>query len=140
MRVNQAQRTHAGRADRARRSTGSAGGGFEVARGGAARRAASPPGVAAVGGVQAILALQGVDDATDRRRRAVRQGSRILDNLEELKIALLSGRIAPAKLAALRNLVEELDSADADPELSDTLRQIDLRARVELAKLSKPAA
>ncbi len=140
MRVNQAQRLSPGRSDQARRARGSAGGGFEVTGGEAARRAATPLGAAAVGSVQAIVALQGVDDAGGRRRRAVKQGGRILDTLEELKIALLSGRVSAGQLTMLRTLVEQLDSGDADPGLSDTLRQIDLRARVELAKLSKPAA
>lgn len=140
MRVNQAQRTTTTRGKAAARRSGNAFGAFEASESGAARRAAGLRGAAIVSGIEALVALQGVDDPAERRRRAVRHGREVLDRLDEIKIALLSGHLSAAKLAALRSLVARHEMLDTDPELAELLRQIDLRARVELAKYAKSAA
>ncbi|MBX9614134.1 MAG: flagellar assembly protein FliX [Caulobacteraceae bacterium] len=88
----------------------------------------------AVSDLSALMALQGVDSPTERRRRAVRRGGGLLDRLDELKIALLSGETGEGALDRLaRNLREERQD-DSDPALNGLLDQIDLRAAVELAK------
>ena len=46
-----------------------------------------------VGGIDALVALQGVEDPTERRRRAVKQGRIALDALDELKLGLLAGTL-----------------------------------------------
>jgi hypothetical protein len=140
MRINQTQRT----AGTARVGTGarkqSAGGPFQPSRGTETRKSAAVRGPAVVGSLDALVALQGIDDARERRRKAVRRGTEMLDILDDLKIALLSGQMPPAKVARLRAIVDRLDAGDAEPELRDLLREIDLRARVELAKLDRSAA
>ena len=114
-----------------------AAGGFSVpasgasAAAGAATAAASVSGVA---GVSALMALQGVEDATERRRRAIRRGSGLLDRLDELKLALLAGEGGEATLERLGRGLGEERPIDADPALNGLLAQIDLRAAVELAK------
>lgn len=70
----------------------------------------------------------------ERRRRAVRRGSGILDRLEELKLALLSGEASEGSLEKLARTLREERPQDADPTLNGLLDQIDLRAAVELAK------
>jgi len=80
------------------------------------------------------MALQGVEDVMERRRRAVRRGSGILDRLEELKLAMLSGEAGESALERLARTVREDRPQDADESLNGLLDQIDLRAAVELAK------
>lgn len=113
------------------------GGGFSVggapaASGASAVTAASS--AAGVVGVSALMALQGVEDATERRRRAVRRGGGLLDRLDELKLALLAGDAGAPALARLSRSLAEDRPADLEPGLKDVLDQIDLRAAVELAK------
>ncbi len=94
---------------------------------------------AAVASVDALLATQAVgDDAeTAARKRLVRRGEDILDRLEELRHALLIGSIPKDKLIALAQMVRSRRDQVADPRLSSLLGEIELRAEVELAKLSR---
>ena len=80
------------------------------------------------------MALQGVEDATERRRRAIRRGGGLLDRLEELKLALLMGEAGEGALDRLTRTLREERPVDADEALNNLLDQIDLRAAVELAK------
>ena len=114
-----------------------AGGGFSVPPAGAAGpagAAAAAPGVSSVPGVSALMALQGVEDVTERRRRAIRRGGGLLDRLEELKLALLDGSSSEGALERLTRTLREERPIDADAGLNSLLDQIDLRAAVELAK------
>jgi hypothetical protein len=94
----------------------------------------------AVGSVDTIVALQAVEEPSDQRRQAVETGDRILDLLDQLKIGVLSGQVRTADLKILKKTVERQLSIEDDPGLDDVLKQIDLRARVELAKLKDTAA
>jgi len=112
-------------------------GGFSVpasgsAAGPSATTSASAP--SAVSDVSALMALQGVDDVTERRRRAIRRGGGLLDRLEELKLALLSGEAGDGALERLTRTLREERPVDGDEGLNSLLDQIDLRAAVELAK------
>lgn len=141
MRITQAQRLKTGNSARAGRTAGRGGGGFQVVNGEPAQKSAEARAPGPVGTVDALVALQTVPEgASERRRRAVERGGRILDQLEELKLALLSGRLSDAQIANLRKTVERDPDFVGDPGLQDVLRQIDLRARVELAKINKNAA
>ena len=114
-----------------------ASGGFSVPSAGSAAStgpAAAAAPVSGVAGVSALMALQGVEDATERRRRAIRRGSGLLDRLEDLKLALLSGEAGEAALERLGRGLGEERPVDADAALNSLLAQIDLRAAVELAK------
>ena len=111
--------------------------GFSLGQMGAAAPTASAQAAAPTAGVSdvsALMALQGVETATERRRRAVRRGGSLLDRLDELKIALLSGEAGEGALERLGRTLREERPDDADPALSGLLEQIDLRAAVELAK------
>ncbi len=141
MHVSRSQRTGPGNAARrSRRATGR-GSAFRPSDADATKRPAGlRSGPAAVANLDAIVSLQSVDDAQERRRRAVSQGHEVLELLDELKVGVLSGRVTEAKLRGLERAVGRYRSVDDDPRLKDVLQQIDLRARVELAKLRRSAA
>ena len=102
---------------------------------GPATQTSSAQGVSGVASVDALIALQQVDTATERRRRAVRRAGRILDALDEVKIALLDGQISASALTDLNAAVREQQLEADDPGLQSVLRQIEARAAVELAKI-----
>ena len=111
-------------------------GGFALPAGGAspAASAAASTQAASVSGVSALMALQGVEDATERRRRAIRRGGGLLDQLDDLKLALLSGDNPAPALERLGRVLGDERPEDDHPGLKDLLDQIDTRAAVELAK------
>lgn len=93
-------------------------------------------GMSGVGGVDALLALQQVDDATTGRSKARQRGNNILDQLEDLRLDLLTGGIPPQRLQQLVRLVQAQKGQITDPKLVEVLEEIDLRAQVELAKFT----
>lgn len=97
--------------------------------------ASATASVSSVAGVSALMALQGVEDPTERRRRAIRRGHGLLDRLDELKMALLSGQDGGLALSRLaQDIREERPEADSNSGLQAVLDQIELRAAVEMAK------
>ena len=86
------------------------------------------------GGIDALLALQGVEDPTERRRRAVTRGRKALDVLEEIRLALLDGTLSQNSLQKLKTAAGGLKDGSGDPRLDLVLEEIELRVEVELAK------
>jgi hypothetical protein len=93
-----------------------------------------------VGGIDSLIALQELEDATERRKRAVKHGRRALDALDALKLALLSGTLDTAALTALKASAAGLAERTGDPGLDGVLAEIELRVGVELAKIGMPPA
>ena len=87
-----------------------------------------------VGGIDALIALQGIEDPVERRRRAVKHGRRALDALDELKIGLLAGTLDQATMLRLKSAAADLHDTSGDDRLDHVLAEIDLRVAVELAK------
>lgn len=113
-----------------------AGGGFALPDAGAAHTASPAAGLRAVGGIDALLALQGLEDAGERRKRAVRRGRTALDTLDELKIGLLGGTLSPAILSRLRASAAVLKDRSGEDGLDGVLSEIELRVEVEIAKMA----
>jgi len=114
--------------------TSGAGGRFslpEAARGEARSPVAS---LSSASSLDTVLALQGDTEQQERRRRATRRGHGLLDDLERVKIALLSGQSVESSLVSLRQSLQGARLAAGDPALEQILDQIELRAAVELAK------
>lgn len=101
-------------------------------------RAAVVGGPTAIGDLSALLALQGVPeiDPRERRRRAVRHGFDLLDVLEGVRLDLLGGGVAPERLERLVAMVTKREPS-GDERLEALVDEIELRARVELAKLGR---
>ena len=120
------------------RSSGSAGFAERISGrpGGAAAAAALAPLTSLAG----ILAAQEVDEPLTGRRRARQRGDQLLDALDELKLALLDGKLPPGKLQALQSLAEAQRGRADDPALQAVLDEIELRTAVELAKLDRDLA
>lgn len=95
------------------------------------RGAAAPRSVS---GIDALLALQGVEDPVEKRKRSVKRGKTALDVLDDLKLGLLSGSLDAATVARLRAAAADLKSSSGDPGLDAVLAEIELRVEVELAK------
>ena len=99
-------------------------------------RAATAPKAAA--GIDALLALQGIEeDPVERRRRSVARGKGALDVLDDLKIGLLSGNFDVSTVSRLRDAAANLKSSSGDPGLDSVLSEIELRVEVELAKAGR---
>lgn len=94
-------------------------------------------GVGAVSGLEALLALQDVGGPLERRKRAVARGGRILDVLDEVKLALIDGDLSPVSLGRLMRAVREERERTDDGRLEDVLNEIETRAAVEIAKLEQ---
>jgi hypothetical protein len=92
----------------------------------------------AISSLDALLALQGVEDLTQRKKRAVVKGRNALDALDSLKVALLDGSIDRSTLARLKVAADGLTEATGDPHLDAVMQEIDLRLAVELAKAGVP--
>lgn len=110
-------------------------GSFTSALASEAPAAQGSAGSAPASAVDALLALQEVDQAGTGRKRAVRRGNDLLDRLEEIRIGLLTGQISRERLQQLAQLARESRPAIDDPRLAEVLAEIELRAEVELAKL-----
>jgi hypothetical protein len=111
-----------------------AGGAFSVSEEEAPHASAQATGLTAISTVDALLALQGIESSTERKKRAVAKGRNALDMLDRLKVGLLDGTLDPSTLARLKVAAEGLTEDSGDPGLDAVLSEIDLRVAVELAK------
>jgi hypothetical protein len=96
-----------------------------------ARAAVAPKATA---NIDALLAMQGIEDPVERRKRSVQRGKGALDVLDDLKIGLLSGNFDASTMSRLRDAAANLKSSSGDPGLDAVLAEIELRVEVELAK------
>lgn len=111
--------------------------GMEEGRGVAGLSATSS--LAAVDSLLALQQAPGLGDAMTGSRRAIKRGEQMLDILDDIKIALLSGSLPQSRLQRLLHVVESQQAQFHDPKLADILAHIELRARVELAKFGTAA-
>lgn len=89
---------------------------------------------AALIGMDSMLALQAVDEAQERDRRARKKGTAMLAALSDLQRTLIASEDPGQALRSLRDLTTEPGEDAADPELGAILRAVTLRARVEIAR------
>lgn len=94
----------------------------------------SPTAATTPSAVDGLFALQEVRDATDETSLAKAFAAKLLDQLDELRHALLAGSISPAQLRELQDFVHLERVRVTDPQLAEVFDEIELRASVELAK------
>ena len=102
-----------------------------------AQKAVALTGTGPIAAVDTILALQGIDDWADQRTRGVGHGEQLLTLLDEVRDGLLAGGIPRLTLSRLALAVSKRRGTFAEAKLQTILDEIDLRARVELAKLEQ---
>jgi hypothetical protein len=114
-------------------------GGRRFALGGAdeARRPTAAAASTPLATLDALLAVQAEGDPAERRRRSLKRGHDLLDALDQLKAALLSGRIGAGQLQRLVSQLAAQRDSSGDPKLDEVVAHIELRAQVELAKLGR---
>ena len=112
----------------------SAGGSFSISEPETPQSTAAASGLRAISTVDALMALQGIESPTERRKRALAKGRNALDVLDRLKIGLIDGSLDRSTLARLKVAAEGLTDESGDPGLDSVLSEIDLRVAVELAK------
>ena len=107
----------------------------------AAAPATGASALSSVGSLEALLALQETLSPTERRRRSVRRAGRILDALDDLRIAVLDPEgVDDVALQRLQSAVRDARAETEDPGLEGVLEEIEVRAAVELAKRETRAA
>lgn len=94
-------------------------------------------GAAHIGSVEALLAVQ-ANASVDAEGRAadVRHAGDLLDRLDTIRVGILTGRLSRGALEDIVNRLEARRRGAADPRLAALIDDIELRAKVELAKLS----
>jgi Class II flagellar assembly regulator len=113
-----------------------AAGAFSMGEGSDARAIGNPAPLRTVGGIDALLALQGIEEPLERRKYAVKRGRIALEALDELKLGLLGGPLSPATLAKLNSAAAYLKDGSGDAGLDGILGEIELRVEVEIAKMA----
>lgn len=99
--------------------------------------AASVGAGASLGTVGGLIAVQTVHDATQSPTNPGQlRAEDLLDRLDEIRDGILHGALSRQRLDDLvQNLADRREN-NADPRLAALLDDIELRAKVELAKLS----
>jgi len=96
-------------------------------------------GVGTIGAVDSVFALQEVPDATDQRSRAmaITYGKDMLDRLDELRVGILNGVFSKSRLAELAQSLRKQRQNSDDAQLNEIIEEIELRAEIEIAKLTR---
>ncbi|MEQ8194518.1 MAG: flagellar assembly protein FliX [Rhodospirillales bacterium] len=89
--------------------------------------------------IESILSIQEVPDAADQRSRrmAKQYGEELLEQLERIRDGLLAGVIPLKQLTDLAQTMRQKRRKTDDPRLTAILGEIELRAEVEIAKLTR---
>lgn len=139
MRIDNSKQTKRVSLNRSRTRASTGGRGFELDSAPRSEAAGGARGPRPLAAVDALLAIQEVPDSLSGRARAVQRGGEMLDLLEDIRIAVLSGAVPENKLAALLRVVASKRGEVDDAALAGVLDEIELRARVELAKFGEAA-
>jgi hypothetical protein len=136
MEIKSSGRVEAGGVRRYARSTGTSDT-FKISDTPEQPRAATTAAPGPITALDSILTLQGMDDSTSGPSKGLAHGEQLLDLLDNVRDGLLSGGIPRATLDRLATAVSRRHEIFTDPKLQNVLDEIELRAKVELAKLEQ---
>jgi len=85
--------------------------------------------------VQMLVALAAIEPSIERRRKIAEQADKGLTLLERLHTELVAGVPAPERVQEMLDWSKEFELPD-DPQLAELASEIDVRVKVELAKLN----
>lgn len=104
---------------------------------GGAEETKTPSAMQSISHVDSLLAVQQAEDPTQRaaRGRMKARAHDLLDNLEKIRIALLTGDLTVGDVINVADVVASHREKITDPKLTAILDEIDLRAQIELAKM-----
>jgi hypothetical protein len=99
--------------------------------------AAAP--IATIAAATMVLAAQEVGEEAEQgaRRQLARRGEDILDRLDEIRRDILLGGVPRERLETLAQTLRQRRTQVSDPRLIAILDDIELRAAVEIAKLTR---
>jgi hypothetical protein len=106
---------------------------------GGARESAGAGASQSIARVDALLSVQAAEDPTERaaRRRMKSRGESILNQLDRLKMSILTGNLTVGEVINIADVVASHREKVSDPGLTAILDEIDLRAQIEIAKIRK---
>jgi hypothetical protein len=99
----------------------------------------APAQAAPTRGMESVIAAQEVDDREANSRRAKERAEEMLEKLESIRTGLLLGGIPIDQLRRLSTIARQGRDSFTDPRMAEILDDIELRARVELAKYDPSA-
>ena len=103
-----------------------------------AEETAHAMGAGAIARMDVLLAAQASEDPTERaaRGRMKKRGDQILRTLDRLRVGILTGNLTVGNLIDVADVVASHREKINDPQLAGILDEIDLRAQIEIAKMS----
>jgi hypothetical protein len=95
-------------------------------------------GASAIARIDVLLAAQASEDPAERaaRGRMKKRGDTILRTLDRIRVGILTGNLTVGNLIDVADVVATHRERINDPELVGILDEIDLRAQIEIAKMS----
>jgi len=97
--------------------------------------AAPPSGTSPLTSVSSLLSLQEMPTSSDGKSRGLAMAEDMMGHLEIIRHGLLAGQIPLNKLKEVVAVVTRERNMSKDPVLDEILNDIELRVKVELAKL-----
>ena len=88
-----------------------------------------------ISAVDAVVGMQEITDDNKDERGAKNRANLILDKLEDIRMGLLLGEIPKSNLEELSKVLQVARENSVDSKLLEIIDDIELRAKIELAKL-----
>jgi hypothetical protein len=85
--------------------------------------------------VNSLLSLQEMPTSTEGRSKGIQRAEGLIEHLEAIRHGLLLGHISKDRLGRIIKALAAEREKNLDPGLIQVINDIELRAKVELAKL-----